>query len=127
MVREQAGEIHKRRGETAWCFYKATERSAGCTRNGRRRFLWFCLKTQEEKKSSRAWQGDGPGQIPEYDGANGKGIYMPTYFGAEPKPLAYEPSTSREDGLLAYSRVSASKFCTPPKIETLGGSSFIMK
>ena len=39
---------------------------------------------------------------------------MLTYFGAEPKPLAYEPSTSREDDLLAYSRVSASEFCTPP-------------
>ena len=52
VVREQAGEIHKRRGETTWCFYKATERSAGCTRNGRRRFLWFCLKTQEEKNQA---------------------------------------------------------------------------
>ena len=55
----------------------------------------------------RQGPGDGPGQISEYDGVNGMGVYMLVHFGANPESLEYGPSISRDE-LFASKRVRRS-------------------
>lgn len=52
---------------------------------------------QAIERFGRQGPGDGPGQISEYDGVNGKGIYVLTHFGVKPESLEYESSVSKED------------------------------
>ena len=52
----------------------------------------------------RQGPGDGPGQISEYDGVNGMGVYMLVHFGVNPESLEYGPSISRDE-LFASKRV----------------------
>ena len=59
---------------------------------------------QAVERFGRQGPGDGPGQISEYDGVNGKGIYMLTHFGVTAESREYGPSISKEE-LFASKRV----------------------
>ena len=59
---------------------------------------------QAVERFGRQGPGDGPGQISEYDGVNGKGIYMLTHFGVTAESREYGPRISKEE-LFASKRV----------------------
>ena len=59
---------------------------------------------QAAGRFGRQGPGSGPGQISEYDGVNGVGVYMLVHFGVKPESFEYRPSISRDE-LFASKRV----------------------